>query len=265
MDIEITPYIRGKNYFRLLFLLFVLFELATLATFPGSNGEAVLGWLIIGGFVGIFYFLVFIGIKWAKWPLSIVVFFYGLLLAYICILDRSVLFLVGSANCFFTTFFIHVNKNILAFMGKPREQDIPALNEDGINAQPEVAEDYPSLLNRVQATFVDSILAFILIGLFAVAADKIGRQNTSLKILAIFLGLSYEPLMTGYSRTIGQRMLGMRVVATERKHKPRLLNCYLRFIVKSCLGWLSFIIMFSNTRRRAIHDYAADTVVVKTS
>jgi len=123
---------------------------------------------------------------------------------------------------------------------------------------------YPSLLKRVQSTFIDGIFTFILIGLLVTLANSINDNSVTLKVIAIFLGLSYEPISIAFSRTIGQRITGIRVVSVNNGKKVNILLAYLRYIVKTILGWLSFLTMHRDTQRRAFHDFIANTVVVST-
>ena len=126
--------------------------------------------------------------------------------------------------------------------------------------QPEVV--YPTLVKRIQSTFIDGLICFALIGLLVALASSINDNSVPLKIVAIILGASYEPLMSRYSRTIGQRITGIRVTSMEPGKKVPLPLIYLRFVVKNALGWVSFLTMHSNKERRALHDYVANSVVV---
>ena len=122
--------------------------------------------------------------------------------------------------------------------------------------------EYPSLLARVQSAFIDGIITFILIGLLITATNSLNGENIPLKVIAIFLGLSYEPICTAFFRTAGQMIVKNKVVDFTTGKKINLLNAYLRFIIKTLLGWLSFTIMFSNKNKRAFHDFAAGSVVL---
>jgi uncharacterized RDD family membrane protein YckC len=122
--------------------------------------------------------------------------------------------------------------------------------------------EYPSLLKRVQATFVDSLTTFFLTGLLITITNHVNDSSVTLKIIAIILGVSYEPLMNTFGRTAGQLLSGIRVVDVKSGKRLNLPAAYLRFFFKTILGWLSFLIMFSNAQRRAMHDYVAGSVVV---
>lgn len=93
-------------------------------------------------------------------------------------------------------------------------------------------------------------------------ANTIDENSAALKIIAAITGASYEPLMSYFSRSIGQRITGLKIIAVEGKQK-NIFAMYLRYLVKGLLGWISFLTIHSNPQRRAIHDMAADTVMIK--
>ena len=126
--------------------------------------------------------------------------------------------------------------------------------------QPEV--EYPTLVKRIQSSFIDGLICFALIGILVALASTINDNNVPLKIIAIALGASYEPLMSRYSCTIGQRLTGIRVASMEQGKKIPLVLIYIRFVVKNLLGWISFLTMHANKERRAIHDFIANSVVI---
>ena len=85
-------------------------------------------------------------------------------------------------------------------------------------------------------------------------------------IVAILL---YEPLLTVYACTIGQKLMGIRVLdynslyGQGTEQKLALPMSVWRFMMKSMMGWLSFITMHLNAEQRAIHDFAAGSVMIK--
>lgn len=146
-------------------------------------------------------------------------------------------------------------------------QDASTNTVEGVDPQssifPTKKINYPSLLKRVQSTFIDSIITFTLIGVLVAVASKINDENVPLKVVAIIIGASYEPLMLSFSRTIGQRITKLRTKNIETGKRPILVASYLRYIVKCMLGWISFLTIHSNPERRAIHDLASGTVVIR--
>ncbi len=268
MEKELTPYIRGKNFFLLLVLFFIGFEIYFMAYVTKSNSDSFIGVLFKSLIIGLFFYLFYLGIKWAKWALSIILILYGVLLFFAAVAQKDLVFAIDCLFCLYTGIIIHLNKNINIFFTEKNEQLKPNNHNEVLPNEEEPERIvhnevlYPSLLKRVQSTFIDGLITFFLIGVFTVVANFINIESITLKILAIILGLSYEPLLIKSYRTIGQRIVRIKVINIQNGEKVNLFNAYKRFFFKTLLGWVSFLIMFNNDKRRAIHDYIAGTVVV---
>jgi uncharacterized RDD family membrane protein YckC len=122
---------------------------------------------------------------------------------------------------------------------------------------------YPSLLARVQSSFIDGILLLISILTFVSIGDKYHLPE-SIKIVFIILLVAYEPICMSLGCTLGNFVKGIRV----RNHQDTtkrisILPAILRYIVKIALGWISFLTIHSDDKRRAIHDMAAGSVMIK--
>ncbi len=123
--------------------------------------------------------------------------------------------------------------------------------------------NFPSLLRRCQANFIDRMITYAIMGALLYVVAEINNDNWPLKISAILLALSYEPLMVStFRRTIGQRITGITVVSLTVDQKISLLNSYTRFGLGLILGWISFLAIHSNNERRALNDLVTDTVLV---
>lgn len=126
-------------------------------------------------------------------------------------------------------------------------------------------EQYPDLKDRIQSTFIDAILLVILMIVFAAVLDKYENVPDWVRI-AIFVGLFvvYEPLFMALGCTLGNYMKGIRVRKhTDATKKINILQAIIRYPIKFGLGWLSFLTIGSNPQRRAIHDMAAGSVMIK--
>jgi uncharacterized RDD family membrane protein YckC len=125
-------------------------------------------------------------------------------------------------------------------------------------------EKYPSLGKRIQSIFIDSlflILCMLLISELIGDSDQIPGWFRATLMIGLF-GV-YEPLGMTLGGTIGNRIMGIRVRRfNEEDHSIHLLQSYIRFILKCALGWASFLTIHSNTKKRAIHDIIAGTVVI---
>lgn len=141
--------------------------------------------------------------------------------------------------------------------------------ETGTNLLTDISENdvlrYPSLLTRIQSVFVDGILIILLMFLAGKILDQYETAPDWIRIV-LFVGIwgVYEPLAMSFGCTVGNYLLGIRI--KQYKHQTKRINilqAYLRFAVKFCLGWLSFIAIHFNADRRAIHDLASGSIMIK--
>jgi len=124
---------------------------------------------------------------------------------------------------------------------------------------------YPTLQKRYLSSLIDGVLL-----LFAVVAGTIAYQGGSQTIhvirvvVLVCVLFSYEPVMTSQLCTLGQRVMGVRVRRfTDRTRRISIARAYLRTLLKVLLGFYSFFAMGFNKHRRAVHDFAAGSVVIE--
>ena len=149
-------------------------------------------------------------------------------------------------------------------------QEKPALHPPLVSKNKDVEKlfeglEFPSLVRRVQALTID---ALILLTVFVLTAQLVDvYENTPIWIRAlvfIFMFYIYEPLLISYRCTVGQYFMAIRVRSIKNPDKRISLGrAYLRFFLKGILGWLSFITISFNPRKRAIHDFAGASIVVR--
>lgn len=128
----------------------------------------------------------------------------------------------------------------------------------------ETTTKFPSLLQRLQSTFVDFIVILFFIIVFSQVSDLFENFPTELRI-AFLIGVSlYEPICTALGFTVGHYLLGIRVrKENNTDEKINILYAIVRYIFKVALGWVSFITIHSNEKRRAIHDMVSGSVMIK--
>jgi uncharacterized RDD family membrane protein YckC len=127
-----------------------------------------------------------------------------------------------------------------------------------------VSHNYPTLSQRVLSTVVDQvvILAFMLV--IAAALDAVHPPDWIR--VALFFGIwgVYEPVFMTRGCTLGNYVIGLRARQFQDDSKRiNITQAYIRYIVKVLFGWLSFLTINMNKQRRAIHDLAASTVMIK--
>jgi len=128
-----------------------------------------------------------------------------------------------------------------------------------------MTEQYPELKDRIQATFIDFILIMILLFVFAAVLDKFENAPDWVRVaLFVSLFIVYEPLSMTIGCTLGNYIKGIRVrQISDTSKKINLFQALIRYPIKCLLGWISFLTIGSNPKRRAIHDLAAGSVMIK--
>lgn len=124
---------------------------------------------------------------------------------------------------------------------------------------------YPQLIDRIQATFIDTLLIVILMFAFSGILDKFDNVPDWVRVI-MFVGLfiAYEPLCMTLGATLGNYLKGIRVRNNlDPTKRINLLQAIIRYPVKVLLGWISFLTINTNQKRRAIHDLASGSVMIK--
>ncbi len=125
-------------------------------------------------------------------------------------------------------------------------------------------EKYPQLTERIQSTFIDTILIIILMFVFTSISDKFENMPDVVKMAMYACIILYEPICMAFGCTLGNYIKGIRVrkESDTTKHIS-ILQAIIRYPVKVLLGWVSFLTINGNSRKRAIHDFASGSVMIK--
>lgn len=126
----------------------------------------------------------------------------------------------------------------------------------------ETMTTYPSVTRRYFATVIDLIVVIGLVTFLAKTMTALGRDDGYYWIAVLSPFYLYEPILTGLSATVGQRLFGFRVVLTATNKPIGILRALMRHVVKYLLGVISLLMIPADPQRRAIHDKAVDSVVV---
>ncbi|RZM30317.1 MAG: RDD family protein [Pedobacter sp.] len=124
---------------------------------------------------------------------------------------------------------------------------------------------YPVISDRVQSTFIDTVVVVILMFGVASLLDKFSSPPDWIRIVLFFALFGvYEPVCVAFGCTIGNYLKGIRVRdADDQSKRINILAAFLRYILKVLLGWISFLSVQLNPERRAIHDLAAGSVMIR--
>jgi len=137
-------------------------------------------------------------------------------------------------------------------------------NPEVSNKNLQIPNPYPSILTRVKSMVIDWVFMLLLL---VITSNIIGSSENFpvwIKVVLFLLIMTYEPILTSLGATLGQFIMGIRVRNIHNTNKKiNLFFAFLRFYVKALLGWLSFIAISFTGKRRAIHDMAGMSVVVR--
>lgn len=124
---------------------------------------------------------------------------------------------------------------------------------------------YPSLVDRIQSIFIDAVLLLIAVTFLSLLLDQFSYVPDWLRIfLFIVVFIVYEPLCLTFACTLGNYIKRIRVRQyTNPGQRLHFYQAFIRYVVKLSLGWLSFLTVYSNEARRAIHDMASGSVMVR--
>jgi uncharacterized RDD family membrane protein YckC len=125
---------------------------------------------------------------------------------------------------------------------------------------------YPGLPERIKALVIDVGVLLIVFLLAFNIIDFIGGAPGYIRgAILLFMFFLYDPLMVGFfGFTIGHYFMKLRVRDNGNPSKKLLLPlAFLRSFIKGSIGWMSFLTIGFNDRRRAFHDMASGAVVIE--
>ena len=125
----------------------------------------------------------------------------------------------------------------------------------------------PNLVLRVKSMTIDTFVIVTLMYAFSVILDSLNITSGNIRGVALGLIILYEPLLTSINRTVGQKLMGLRVRqfrAYKNQKQSKNINIFLsliRYIFKLLLGWISLLTIHSDTFGRAIHDKIGNSLM----
>lgn len=125
-------------------------------------------------------------------------------------------------------------------------------------------EKYPFVLERIQSILIDSVLIVACMIIFSDILSNFKNVPDWLRGVLLVSLFLYEPIATTFGGTIGNNIKGIRVRKNSDETKRiNIFQALVRYFFKLLFGWLSFISIFSSSKKRAIHDIFSGTVMVK--
>ncbi|MFH7011314.1 MULTISPECIES: RDD family protein [unclassified Flavobacterium] len=125
-------------------------------------------------------------------------------------------------------------------------------------------EKYPFLLERIQSILIDSVLIVACMIIFSDILSNFKNVPDWLRAVLLVALFLYEPIATTFGGTIGNNIKSIRVRKNSDSTKRiNIFQALIRYFIKLLFGWLSFITIFSSSKKRALHDILSGTVMVK--
>lgn len=99
---------------------------------------------------------------------------------------------------------------------------------------------------------------------FTSILDKFDNVPDWLTIAIVVGIILYEPLCMAIGCTLGNYLKGIRVrKVSNPTSRISVFQAILRYPFKLSLGWISFLTIHTNPKRRAIHDLVSGSVMIK--
>lgn len=125
----------------------------------------------------------------------------------------------------------------------------------------------PNLITRIKTTFIDYIIMAVLFILAFKFVESFDTHQSLIQLILVIVIISYEPILTSFDQTIGQKIMGLKVyrfnsVKNEiSEQNLSLVNAYFRFVFKILLGFISLFTIRSNPFGKTIHDKLSGSVM----
>jgi uncharacterized RDD family membrane protein YckC len=126
---------------------------------------------------------------------------------------------------------------------------------------------YARFVRRFRGIVIDWIVMLIVLFGALLIASVVGADHVArvLGIAVVLTLLLYEPIMVSTTgSTIGHYFANLRVVDERHHGNVSFLKAVVRLLIKTVLGWYSFVTMAATRRNQALHDkLTASTVQIR--
>lgn len=125
-------------------------------------------------------------------------------------------------------------------------------------------ENYPSVLDRIKSTLIDSIIIIACMLLFTDILEMFDNVPNWVRATLFISLLMYEPVCTSYGGTFGN--LKMKIRVRKNANETERINIFqstIRYFFKVLLGWVSFLAIFVSPKSRTLHDMICGSIMIK--
>ena len=121
-----------------------------------------------------------------------------------------------------------------------------------------------TLLDRTKSSTIDILILISLAYLIAEILYHFNDLPAWLRPSLFALLFFYEPICISFGATIGNSIMDIRIRRSSNEAKKlNIIRSVLRFILKIFFGWLSYITVFKNPRKRTLHDLISGASVIE--
>lgn len=125
-------------------------------------------------------------------------------------------------------------------------------------------ENYPSVLDRIKSTLIDSIIIIACMLLFTDILEMFDNVPNWVRATLFISLLMYEPVCTSFGGTFGN--LKMKIRVRKNANETERINIFqstIRYFFKVLLGWVSFLAIFVSPKSRTLHDMICGSTMIK--
>lgn len=125
-------------------------------------------------------------------------------------------------------------------------------------------QKYGRFTRRLQAVLIDSIVVLLMMaGALGIGVALESNNISRILGFTVVVGfLLYEPLLVWLAgSTVGHLLSNLRVVDDRSHRNVNFPKAVARVVIKSALGWYSFITMATTRRHQALHDLLTRSTV----
>ncbi|PKB17300.1 RDD family protein [Flavobacterium sp. 5] len=121
-----------------------------------------------------------------------------------------------------------------------------------------------TLLDRTKSSTIDTLLLIGVAFLIAGILNYFENVPTWVRALSFISLIMYEPICITFGATLGNHIMNIRIRRSSNDSKKlNIVRSFFRFISKFIFGWFSYVTIFKNPRKRAIHDLITGATTIQ--
>ena len=126
-----------------------------------------------------------------------------------------------------------------------------------------MTENYPSILDRIKSTTIDTLILIVCMYLFSDTLNSFENVPNWVRASLFISLLMYEPICTAFGATLGNHKMNIRVrKVSNENERINIFQALIRFF--SNLYWVGcLLLLFFSPKSRTLHDIICGSVMVK--